>query len=116
MDQFHPRQDFLLRGSSLLRRRRHPPGAEWCQDEFVDYGSPVPLQGRCAISTEEEQPVGPLAQRRNLESPGGCRVNEATTPLYLSAAPRGTGGSSTLASYAVWESAERFARVFDTID
>jgi hypothetical protein len=26
------------------------------------------------------------------------------------------GGSSTLANYAVWESAERFAREFDTID
>ena len=26
------------------------------------------------------------------------------------------GGSSTIANYAVWKSAERFARVFDNID
>ena len=70
---------------------------------FVDYASPVPLQARCAIGTEEEQS-------------GGYHLHEATTPLYLSAAPRGTGGTSTFANYAVWESAERFARAFDDID
>jgi hypothetical protein len=28
MDQFRPRQDFMLRSSPLLRRRRHPPRAD----------------------------------------------------------------------------------------
>jgi hypothetical protein len=37
-------------------------------------------------------------------------------PLYLGAASRGTGGSSTFAYYAVWKSAERFAHAFDNID
>ncbi len=68
------------------------------------------------LALRRSSPLG-RSHKDGTSKPGGCRVHEATTPLYLSAAPRGTRGGLILASYAVWESAEqRFAREFDRLE